>query len=387
MRNRTLDDELGEVRLLRLSFLLWHSRCPQWHAHLVHRAADVRHQRWSECDVAEVGYVEYDTQPRLDTSHVVGGKLTNLVAHFVLVHIQLADEVRQFTRVDLHRARCRAEPIRGTGLVAIVFVLFPESGGTLWILASRLKVTDFALNSDAHTGRQCQSARHTVDLAETALDAFIGTLHLFDGLLGRREVWIHQVVTAVGHFVEVVVEHRQWLQALDEAFRVVIEDHTLVQQSVGVEDGLQLLHGLVGLVAPFVLHEGSHVAASAVLCLQRTIVFLDHEFGHIAHHLCIAVHLTLALEALVEYEVVVALEGMTIDTSVAVTVIGDKLLQLHRCLRQTLYREGHILNETRRAYGACTADRREDTRADSPVFAIHLRVFGKFCGDIEAELP
>ena len=124
-----------------------------------------------------------------------------------------------------------------------------------------------------------------------------------------------------------------------------------------------------------------------MLCLQRTIVFLNHQSGHVAHHLCIAVHLTLALEALVEYEVVVALEGMTIDTSVAVTVIGDKLLQLHRCLRQTLYREGHILNETRRAYGACTADRREDTRADSPVFAIHLRVFGKFCGDIEAELP
>ena len=215
-----------------------------------------------------MGYVEYDTQPRLDTSHVVGGKLTNLVAHFVLVHIQLADEVRQFTRVDLHRARCRAEPIRGTGLVAIVFVLFPESGGTLWILASRLKVTDFALNSDAHTGRQCQSARHTVDLAETTLDTFVGALHLFDGLLGRREVWIHQVVTAVGHFVEVVAEHRQWLQALDETFRVVIEDHALVQQSVGIEDGLQLLHRLVGLVAPFVFHEGSHVASCTMFGLQ-----------------------------------------------------------------------------------------------------------------------
>ena len=28
MRNRTLDDELGEVRFLRLALLLWHGRCP-----------------------------------------------------------------------------------------------------------------------------------------------------------------------------------------------------------------------------------------------------------------------------------------------------------------------------------------------------------------------
>ena len=176
-----------------------------------------------------MGHVEYDTQPRLDTSHVVGGKFPHFIAYGILVHIQLADEMSQLSCVDLHRARCRAEPIRGTGLVAIVFVLLPESGGTLWILASRLKVTDFALNSDAHTGRQCQSARHTVDFAETTLDTFVGALHLFDGLLGGRVTRIHQIVAAVGYLVEMIVQNRQWLQALDETFRVVIEDHALVQ--------------------------------------------------------------------------------------------------------------------------------------------------------------
>ena len=66
----------------------------------------MRHQRWSEGDVAEVGYVEYDTQPRLDTSHVVGGKFTHFIAYGVLVHIQLTDEMSQLSCVDLHRARC-----------------------------------------------------------------------------------------------------------------------------------------------------------------------------------------------------------------------------------------------------------------------------------------
>ena len=56
--------------------------------------------------MAEVGYVEYDTQPRLDTSHVVGGKFPHFVAYGILVHIQLADEMSQLSRVDLHRARC-----------------------------------------------------------------------------------------------------------------------------------------------------------------------------------------------------------------------------------------------------------------------------------------
>ena len=131
-----------------------------------------------------------------------------------------------------------------------------------------LQFSDFTLDGDTHTGRKCQAARHTVDFAETTLDTFVGALHLFDGLFGGRESRIHQIVAAVGHFVEMIVQNRQWLQALDETIRVVVEDHALVQQSVGIEDGLQLLHRLIGLVAPFVFHEGSHVAACTMLGLQ-----------------------------------------------------------------------------------------------------------------------
>ena len=75
-------------------------------------------------------------------------------------------------------------------------------------------------------------------------------------------------MTTVRHTLEVVVEYGQRLQTLDEAVWIVVEDHTLVQQSLWVEDGLQLLHRLIGLLAPLIFHEWCHIAACAVLGLQ-----------------------------------------------------------------------------------------------------------------------
>ena len=56
MRNGLLDDELGEVGLLRLAFLLGHRRRPEGHTHLGHRTADVRHERGTEGDMSGMGY-------------------------------------------------------------------------------------------------------------------------------------------------------------------------------------------------------------------------------------------------------------------------------------------------------------------------------------------
>ena len=141
-------------------------------------------------------------------------------------------------------------------------------------------------------------------------------------------------MTSVGHAVEVEVEHRQRLQTLDEAVGVVVEDHTLVQQSLGIEDGLQLTHGLVGLVLPFVLHKRCHVATCAVFGLQRAVIVFNDKLGHGAHHLGIARHLMFIGEALVQDEVVVTLEGMAVDAGVVVAVVSDELLQLHGSLGQ-----------------------------------------------------
>ena len=83
---------------------------------------------------------------------------------------------------------------------------------------------------------------------------------------------------------------------------------------------------------------------------------------------------------------VVALESMTVDTSIAITMISNHLLQLHRCLGQVVDMEGHILYQTGGANRARTTHRGEDTRTDGPVLAVDLRILGKLSRDIQTEL-
>ena len=83
-----------------------------------------------------------------------------------------------------------------------------------------------------------------------------------------------------------------------------------------------------------------------MLSLQGAVILLNHQTGHIAHHLLIAFHLTLALEALVEDEVVVTFKRMTVDAGIGVAMVGNELLQFDRCFGQILDVESHIFDET-----------------------------------------
>ena len=75
-------------------------------------------------------------------------------------------------------------------------------------------------------------------------------------------------MSAIGDTVEIEVEHRQWFQALDETVRIVVEDDALIQQTFRIEDRLQFLHRLVGILTPLVFHEGRHITTCSVLGLQ-----------------------------------------------------------------------------------------------------------------------
>ena len=187
-------------------------------------------------------------------------------------------------------------------------------------------MADFTLNGDTHTAGERKTARHAVDLAEAALDTFVGAFDLLDGFLGGRERRVHEIVTAVGDTVEIVVEDGQGFEALDITVGVVVEDDTLIQQAFRIKNVLQFLHHLVSLVAPLIFHKRSHITACAVLGLQRTVVFLDDKFGNVTHHLSIARHLVFVGKALIEDEVVVALESVTIDAGIVVAVVGNKFL-------------------------------------------------------------
>ena len=172
----------------------------------------------------------------------------------------------------------------------------------------------------------------------------------------------------------------------DEAVRLVGEDYTGIQQIFGIEDFLQFLHRIIGFLAPFVFDERCHIAASAMFCLQRAIIFLNDEFGHLVHHLCISLHLLLLIEALVEDEVIISFESMSIDTAIAITEVCDNLLKFHSGFGQIIDWEGNVLDEARCSNGTHSTNSREDTRTDGPILAINLRILSKLSRDIQLEL-
>ena len=196
------------------------------------------------------------------------------------------------------------------------------------------------------------------------------------------------MIVHLGGIVELHLhlEFRQGFEALDKAEGIVVEDTAAVEQVLGIEDGLQLLHHLIGLLAPFVFHERRHVATRAVLGFQRAVVFLHDQTGHVAHHILILLHVLLGLETLVQDEVVIALEGVAVDAGIGIAVVGNHLLQLHGCLRQVFQREGDVFNQAGGADGTHAAHRREDTRTDGPVLSIDLRVFRELGRYVEIEM-
>ena len=94
----------------------------------------------------------------------------------------------------------------------------------------------------------------------------------------------------------------------------------------------------------------------------------------------------MALETLVQDEVVVTLEGMSVNAGIVVAVIGNETLQLHRRLWQALDGEGHVLDQARGTHWARASYRGEDARADGPIFAVDGRIFSELCRDIQSEL-
>ena len=104
LRDGFLDNKLGEISFLWLTMLLWHSCRPEWQTHFVHASGNTCHHSWSQGNMSEVCHIKHNTQARLDARHVIGSKLTNLIADSIIVHIHLTDDMRQLTRIDFHRA-------------------------------------------------------------------------------------------------------------------------------------------------------------------------------------------------------------------------------------------------------------------------------------------
>ena len=77
---------------------------------------------------------------------------------------------------------------------------------------------------------------------------------------------------------------------------------------------LYTLHDIEGLRPPFILHIRSHIASCTMFRLERSVIFLHNEFSHIIDHILISLHLILRVERLIDDEVEVSFESMSIYT-------------------------------------------------------------------------
>ena len=168
------------------------------------------------------------------------------------------------------------------------------------------------------------------------------------------------IMCPVGYAFELVVQLGQRFEVLDETVRIIIKDTSLVKEVVRVKDGLQLLHDIIGLFAPLIFHKWSHVPACSMLGLERAIVLFNHKPCHIAHHFLILLNIGFALEALVQDEMIVPFECMSVNAGIIIAMIGNKFLELDRCFGQIFNMEGNIFDKATCAYRAHATHTWED---------------------------
>ena len=140
--------------------------------------------------------------------------------------------------------------------------------------------------------------------------------------------------------------------------RVVAQDHAGIEDAIGVEQGLDPLHDLVGAIAPFVADERGHVAPGPVLGLEGAVVLPHHHRDQLAHERVVAAHGRGVGEVLREHEVQVAVAGVAEGDGVVEVVLGVEDLQVGDGFGQPLHRHHDVLDHDR---GAGRPDARPPT--------------------------
>ena len=177
----------------------------------------------------------------------------------------------------------------------------------------------------------------------------------------------HFAETAFNATINYRIKTRQRLYVLHIGICIFVEDHPWIENPFRIEQIFYVLHQLVGIVTPFLPDERCHVASRTVFSLERTVVFFRDKFNHIAHHPVILRNRRRSVKALVQDEVPVAVEGVTVDHRVRIVVGYEKLLQFICGIRQFFDGDCDIFNQACGANLTSSAYSRKDSAAHRPV--------------------
>ena len=115
----------------------------------------------------------------------------------------------------------------------------------------------------------------------------------------------------------------QRFEIREVATLIIVENHTWVEYSIGIEQSLYLAHNLEGIIAPLTANVRCHITACAVLGLERAIVAVENKLGNLLHKLLIACYIGIGRERLVDDKVIVTLQRVTIDAGIVITVFVE----------------------------------------------------------------
>ncbi len=252
----------------------------------------------------------------------------------------------QLAGVDAYRAALGAKTGGGAGIDALVFKGSFEFAG---IDAGAFLRLDVAPDHDALARAQGQALGGADRFAEAAFDALVHNL--------------------VGGW--------QRLQVLEVDLWVFAEHHVRIENTVGIEQALELPHQLVGVAAPFQFDEGCHIAPGTVLGLERTTELDCHQLRHVVHERLVAGDFLGIVEALGEDEVQIAFQCMSEKDRFVVVMFVEQFDQAVHADGQLFHREGHVLDDHRGPGFTHRANGGEGVLADRPEPGVFQRVFGE----------
>src|SRR6202166_783870 len=261
-----------------------------------------------------------------------------------------ADRLRHRAGVDSDRTGQFAQSARGAAVNAEI----EEGAAEIIVLSLRGARLNEALQltrtNDALPRSDGQAARWAHRFAEAALDAAI------DQRVGRRH----------------------WLEILQVNVPVLVKNDAGIEQALRVEQPFDAPHQIGGLLAPFHLDEGRHIAPGSVFGLERSVIAPDNDLGDLLHQSGVTADRLIVGETLRKDEVQISVERMTEDNGLGIAVPDESSLQVGGRWSKAFDRNGDIFNDNRRADGPYRAYGGKQTLADFPVFLDQIRIRTEF---------
>mmetsp|Transcript_29609 Transcript_29609/g.62947 ORF Transcript_29609/g.62947 Transcript_29609/m.62947 type:complete len:1140 (-) Transcript_29609:283-3702(-) len=308
----------------------------------------------SKDSVEKVHRVQERGHQGVDSLEVVGREHGQGVGR--LAHLPLPQRLDQLSRVDLDWALLLAHAVRGARGVPHVVKGLDHLLEPLLLLhgpvALRLQSADLPVHGDPLPWRQGDVLGRAVTLAEPALDALVGD-------------------------VVVRVSDRRLLERLHVNLWVLVKDDARVEDVVRVEDRLEAPHDVVRPRAPLHLDKRRHVPARAMLGLERSLVLVRHDVGHLVHHRIKSLDLRSRSETLREHQMQVALQRMTKGRRVVVAIPAEHVDEVLGHLAQVVDRAGDIFDQHRGAGRPGAAHDWNEALPGVPVHLVLVRHLGE----------